>query len=310
MSESTHAAELGSLFAACAVCGASDWEPGYRGPIRDGIFGRFAEGGVVAICRTCRVGKLAEHCCVTPAVYETDAYRAAMGQGLSVADFYAHADPLQRHQLELVLPMSIRGKVVADIGCGAGSFVDHIAQLAAEIVAIEPTGCYQQSLRERGYDVYGYTEKAVAARPASVDIAVAFQVIEHVEQPLQFLRSIGGLLKPGGLLVIATPNRNDVLLKLLPEAFSAFFYRVVHRWYFDQHSLRSCVERSLGFDLVSEGYFHSFGLSNAFRWATDRKPPGNTRLPGIDATADALWASYLVASGQADNLYLVARKRA
>ena len=40
--------------------------------------------------------------------------------------------------------LGIRNKIVADIGCGAGSFSDHISGLAEKIIAIEPTVMYQK----------------------------------------------------------------------------------------------------------------------------------------------------------------------
>ena len=55
-----------------------------------------------------------------------------------------------------------------------------------------------------------------------VDFVVTFQVIEHVEDPVKFLQVIYQLLKPGGKLLIATPNSNDIMLKLLPQEFNFF----------------------------------------------------------------------------------------
>ena len=120
----------------------------------------------------------------------------------------------------------IRNKVssIADIGCGAGSFLSHVSGLAKHIVAIEPTKRYHSSLRKSGYAVFSYVSDALKKFQEGVDIAFAFQVIEHVQNPHEFLTEISSLLKPGGQLIIVTPNRDDILLKLLPEEFSPFYY--------------------------------------------------------------------------------------
>lgn len=43
--------------------------------------------------------------------------------------------------------------------------------------------------------------------PQSFDAAVSFETIEHLDQPIAFLEKIHSLLKPGGLLIISTPNK-------------------------------------------------------------------------------------------------------
>ncbi|MBU2090897.1 MAG: class I SAM-dependent methyltransferase [Alphaproteobacteria bacterium] len=294
------------MFQPCEICGADDWSVTYEGLIRAGGFGQQQAGGIVGRCGGCGVERLDEACSVDSAAYESEAYRAAMGQGLSVEEFFAHADPTQLQNLTALWPYSLRGKVVADIGCGAGSFLDHIAGIAGRIIAVEPTPLYHDSLSGRGYTVYPYAADAAKAEPASADAAVTFQVIEHVPDPVAFLKDIAALLKPGAPLLIATPNRADILMSLLPEEFPSFYYRRVHRWYFDATSLRRAVERA-GFQVQEERFLHGFGMANMLAWLRDRKPAGHARLPGIDRAADAQWKAYLEASGQADTLYLLAK---
>lgn len=295
------------MFRHCEICGIDDWKITYEGPVRAGAFGTQVKDGKVAMCGGCGAARLAEDLCINAKSYENEAYRVAMAQGLTVADFFSHADPIQIHHLAAAWPLPLRGRVIADIGCGAGSFIDHVAGLASRIIAIEPTALYHDSLRQRGYEIYSYAADAVKARAESVDFAVTFQVIEHVLNPHEFLSDIAALLKPGGFLLIATPNRDDILMKLLPDEFPAFFYRIVHRWYFDRASLRRCVQ-AVGLQVDTERYLHTYGISNALSWMKERRPTGNQRLPGIDGTADTLWNSYLETSGQADTLFILARK--
>lgn len=296
------------MFQPCEICHTDNWKTAYEGPVRAGAFGKVVDEGKVAVCGGCGVARLAEEVCIDAKSYETEAYRVAMAQGLTAVEFFSHADPIQIHHLKAIWPLSLRGKVIADIGCGAGSFIDHVAGLASQIIAIEPTALYHDSLLERNYQVFSYAADAVKARPESVDFAVSFQVIEHVLNPRAFTAEIAALLKPGGYLLIATPNRDDILMKLLPEEFPPFFYRVVHRWYFDRASLRRCVEAAGVLRVETERFLHTYGMSNALSWMKERQPVGNRRLPGIDGTADTLWNTYLEASGQADTLFILAQK--
>ena len=296
------------MYLPCEICGTDDWSTIiYEGPVRTGSFGTETDHGKVLRCGGCGVDRLDEEVSISSAAYESDEYRTTLAQGLEVADFFSNADPTQIHNLSAFWPIDFRGKVIADIGCGAGSFVSHVEGLAEKIIAVEPTERYHSSLRERGYDVFSYAADALNVYPEGVDIAVTFQVIEHVLNPRVFLAEIGTLLKPGGVLIIATPNRNDVLLKLLPDEFPRFYYRTVHRWYFDRQSLRQCVELA-GLDVVSERYVQTYGMANVLLWLKERKPNGNSRIPGIDNVADKLWDGYLESTGQSDNIYVCARK--
>lgn len=292
----------------CEICGTKDWSLIYEGPIRAGAFGTRIENGFVSLCGYCGVARLDERFCIIPSAYENDDYRTTMDQGLEVEDFFSHADQIQIHNLSAFWPQCLRGQVVADIGCGAGSFLDHVSGLADKIIAVEPTERYHESLNHRGYKTYSYTLDAVKEFPEGVDLAVTFQVIEHVQNPCEFLNDIAALLKQDGILIIATPNRNDILMKLLPEEFPAFFYRTAHRWYFDSSSLCHCVESTGKLKVEFQRNLHSYGMSNMLSWMKDRRPTGNIRLPGINNVADQLWKGFLEASWQADTLYVLVRK--
>lgn len=295
--------ESTKIFDVCEICGCNAWTPLYNGPIRVGAFGTFKDDAVVATCGDCGVARLAEVDSIDAKAYETPEYRKIVDQGMQDKDFFAYADPIQIHHMTQAWPYSFRGKTVADIGCGAGSFIDHISGLADNIITVEPTVMYHDSLRKRGYKVYSYADEAVIQHHESVDYAVSFQVIEHVLNPRIFMNEILALLKPGGKLLIATPNRNDILMKLLPEEFPSFFYRIAHRWYYDLKSLtRTAVEA--GFHVESERYVHTMSMSNMLSWMREQRPKGNAPLPGIDKMADSLWNTYLEASGQADTLFL------
>ncbi|MCI0401647.1 MAG: class I SAM-dependent methyltransferase [Gammaproteobacteria bacterium] len=297
-------------FDPCEICGSDDWQIVYRGPVRDGAFGNLTgPGAAVGRCGGCGVERLDEATCKEEDFYRTEEYRALLAEPTDAAGFFAEHDAFQLQNLTELWPESVRGKVVADIGCAAGSFLDHIAGLAGEVVALEPCEAYHESLRKRGYTVYSNSADAVVAASESIDLAFSFAVIEHVRDPHRFLADIALLIKPSGKLLLSTPNRSDFLMDLLPEDYPRFFYRAVHRWYFDAESLRHCAERA-GFTVVSNRCHHRFGLSNAFGWLRDRKPSGSKQLPHIDSQLlDSFWRHYLEMRGIGDCLYAtLARK--
>ena len=290
-------------FPRCAICGDQSWAFVYRGAVRDGAFGATREGEV-ARCGGCGVDRLAESLCLSDTDYRTGIYRNHLGQGHDLAKHYKSHDEFARFTTEVVWPRSLRGRVVADIGCGGGSLLDHLGALPAERLAIDPDTEFAQSLRARGYTWMPSAQAATASHTRRVDVAFAIQVIEHVENPAAFLAEIRPLLAPDGVLVLSTPNRDDILMDLLPDDFQAFFYRAQHRWYFDLSSLTRCAAAA-GFAVIETRYVHRYGIANAMLWLRNRRPMGRVRVAPLDAHLDGLWRSWLEANGRPDNLYLV-----
>jgi len=291
-------------FPLCEICGVDAWTTVYRGPVRDGIFGKVRDATVVCRCGGCGVERLDETACPPDSFYEGDAYRAKLAKGLDSEAYFAEHDMLQLHTLKAIWPIDLRHAIVADIGCGGGSLLDHVRGWSARQIAIEPSAVYRDALTARGYAAYPYAVDAARDWAGRVDVAFSIQVVEHTRNPRAFLADILPLLAPGGRLIISTPNRSDILFGLLPNDFPAFFYRVVHRWYFDADSLAACA-RLAGYKVEKICPSHRYGIGNMLRWLRDRKPTGNIAMDGIMPVADAFWSGYLESIGRSDCLYLV-----
>ncbi|MEM8970661.1 MAG: class I SAM-dependent methyltransferase [Pseudomonadota bacterium] len=276
------------------------------GNIRTGKFGSVAPA-VVERCEGCAVVRLAEEFCLDDYEYVTTGYRERLGQGQSVETFFAEHDKLQRFTLGSVSPLSLRGKLVADIGCGGGALLDHVSGLAREIVAIEPAKHFHSSLGKRGYRTFAYAQDAVGEYAGKVDLVFCIQVIEHVQDPLQLLRDIRTLLSPGGLAIVATPNLDQLLMDLLPDDYPSFFYRTVHRWYFDATSFRAMAERA-EMEVFELKYVQRYSIGNSLAWLRDRRPQGEIVLHGLENEGlDAIWRSHLESSGKAETFYAFLR---
>jgi SAM-dependent methyltransferase len=291
-------------FQRCEICDSKSWESAYLGPVRDGVFGRLTAPTRVGRCCGCGAERLEEGTAKGDDFYESRDYRSLLAQSTSVEGFFAEHDVLQLKNLQQLWPNVLRNKVVADVGCAAGSFLDHVSGLAARVVAIEPCVEYHDSLAARGYDVYQFARDAIAAG-VRVDWAFSFSVIEHVCNPREFLNEISQLLQPSGRLLLSTPNRKDILMSLLPDDYPKFFYRSVHRWYFDRESLADCARRA-GLKVGEIRCAHRFGVSNALMWLRDRRPCGTNSLPYVGTTLfDDLWARGLEAQDAGDYLFAV-----
>lgn len=110
-------------------------------------------------------------------------------------------------------PRPFAGLTLLDIGCGGGLVSEPMARLgfqvtgldaAAENIEIAKTHAAEQGLV---IDYRCSTAEALAAAGAAFDAVLALEVVEHVAEPGDFLRSVGQLTRPGGGVVLSTLNR-------------------------------------------------------------------------------------------------------
>lgn len=80
---------------------------------------------------------------------------------------------------------------------------------------------------------------------AAVDVVVAGEFLEHLENPIDFLRECEGVLSNGGRLVLSTPNPNSPIERLLTLGLSRrYFYTADHIMLFPQRWLLRMLEVS------------------------------------------------------------------
>lgn len=292
----------------CVICGDAEFVAVYSGPIRRGKFGEVSqESFEIVECRGCGVRALDGSHLALATFYESDEYRDRVDGAADAASYFKAHDGEQLRHLTAVGTGGFRGKVVADIGCGAGSFLHCVEGMAGSLIAIEPSGTFRDSLMQRGYATFPYAADALTEFAEQVDLAVSFSVLEHVEQPAAFLRDIHGLLKPGdGRLTVSTPNADDALLQLLPSDYPQFFYREAHLWYWTADALKRLLIRT-GFSDVVVSPVQRFGLGNFMGWLRDRSPQGNTTFGVVTPAVDAVWRSELQRLGACDYLFATAR---
>jgi len=280
----------------------------YEGHVRAGTFGKVSdETYQVWRCERCTVEFLHPF----PEVdYSRDVYRRDYNATTTVEGYAALHDPLQRRYADFVRErVDPHERVIADIGCGGGTFLDLLAPVARRTVAIEPFEGYHVSLRARGHCVFAELEDFLhdSAFPV-LDLAVSFHVIEHLHDPVQFLRNIHGALRGGGSAFLLTPNADDVLMRLECEPFRRFNYRTVHLWYFNGASLRWCAAAA-GFADASIVFEHTYDLSNALCWLAEGRPTGIGKLKFIDEVdMDRRWSGLLERHGMADTIWRVITK--
>jgi 2-polyprenyl-3-methyl-5-hydroxy-6-metoxy-1,4-benzoquinol methylase len=105
---------------------------------------------------------------------------------------------------------------VVDIGCGRGELLESLAARGVEGVGVEPDAGMAAEARSRGIEVHttGAVEFLTAAEPASFGAITAIHVAEHLDLDtlVAFVDLAATRLRPGGVLVIETPNPASLIV--------------------------------------------------------------------------------------------------
>lgn len=124
---------------------------------------------------------------------------------------------------------------VLDVGAGSGKLVRYLRGRGVDAHGIEPSrALFDRFLR--GDEAFSCeTIDAVAARSATFPIVTAYDVIEHVPDPVPFLRAIAAVLEPGGVLFLSTPDVESLTARAFGRRWH-FYYRY-HLSYFGPRTL-------------------------------------------------------------------------
>ncbi len=291
----------------CKICGCPEMNIIYHGPIRDGQYGMLTntEKDIYQCPKCLAIQHKTEY--NFKEFYESTSYREKIELSAEPDVYYATHDKEILRKLEWINLPSVRGKIIADIGCGSGSFLDVVSGLAKQTIAVEPTETYQKELLHKKYTTYSYAEDALTEYTSKIDIITSFDVIEHVESPVEFLKTLFQLLSDEGTIVIGTPTDYPHLRQLVGEPFEKFLFSTQHPWIFSAQSLKLLCEKA-GFTKIEICNKQMYGLGNTISWALDKKPLGNIEYPFISQSINAAYMKDMERQGFGDYIIAYAQK--
>jgi 2-polyprenyl-3-methyl-5-hydroxy-6-metoxy-1,4-benzoquinol methylase len=117
------------------------------------------------------------------------------------------------NQLDLYLRLVEKygARSVLDVGCAQGTLAILLAERGHRVVAVDIREAFLNYARTRweGGDVRFLTAN-IFDRPAlgTFDLVFGNQIIEHLVYPVEFLRTLASYVRPGGVLIVSTPNHD------------------------------------------------------------------------------------------------------
>ncbi|KAI9267754.1 S-adenosyl-L-methionine-dependent methyltransferase [Helicostylum pulchrum] len=151
------------------------------------------------------------------------------------------------------------GIKMLDIGCGGGLLSESLVRLGGDVVGADASYDNIQMAKIhsrkdpslwRGpgkIDYRNTTAEDILANSEKFDIVLAMEIIEHVNEPLEFLRTCADLVRPGGDLFISTMSRTPIsygLTVFLAEKVLGMVHEGTHDWskYIKSRELIEAIE--------------------------------------------------------------------
>jgi SAM-dependent methyltransferase len=169
-------------------------------------------------------------------------------------DMYARADnPVEYFdrqraygkKVAAAFPRPAGGKVL-EVGCGAGGGLSVLQEAGWEVAGCDYSARLIEYGRERGVpnlQAGGLAEVAADLRTARFDLIFLHHVFEHVDDPLDHLSLLAGLLAPGGRILIIVPALTGIHDHPFPAGDALQFFHVAHKYNYSPAGLQRAAGR-------------------------------------------------------------------
>ncbi len=150
---------------------------------------------------------------VRPSVHS----RAGQSLGISDAAIYLMV-------AEALKDRDKSGGVLVDVGCGTGQLWSHVGKQFTRYVGVDAVR-YQDFTDAGEFHLVDLDTGRTALPDACADVVAAVETIEHLENPRTFMRELARLVRPGGVVIVTTPNQLSflsLLTLIAKKRFSSF----------------------------------------------------------------------------------------
>lgn len=267
---------------ACDSCGAMSFETVYPSALTEHDLEHSLEqhtysgwtnaAGRIVECRACRLRFVSPRERAS-GIWQT--YRHIVDPlYLENLDSRRHSFARGLRQLERVRRAPGR---LLDVGCSVGVFLSLCRESGWQVEGVEASEWSSEQARSLGLAVHNELFEQVTLPESTYDVVCFWDVLEHVPSPQAALVKAHRLLKPGGVLVVSTPNIWSLSARLLGRRW--WFIERDHIFYYSPETLAEQLRRC-GFE---PGKRHSVLRTYPARYLMRKL---SSYLPGVAGLAE------------------------
>lgn len=147
---------------------------------------------------------------------------------------------------------------ILDIGAGTGDFLETAKLKNWKVSGVEPNSFAREKAVEKGIDL---KSKLSEISSSDFDVITMWHVLEHVEDPQEYILHLDKLLNENGILVVAVPNYKSYDAVHYKNFWAAYDVPR-HLWHFSQNGIKQLFSKN-GFELIKTKplVFDSFYVS-------------------------------------------------
>jgi ubiquinone/menaquinone biosynthesis C-methylase UbiE len=171
------------------------------------------------------------------------------------------------------------GKTCLEVGCGTGRISEAIMDLTGSLTVADISEKLARGVGERLHIAWMHQDAcALQLEDDSYDVVVSSECIEHTPDPRKALREMARVLKPGGRIIVTTPNKlwYPVVCFSMVTRIRKFSGR--ENWLFPREAMKTLAEAGIG-DLTLDG-------CHLFPW---QLPLAKRVLPLFDRFGESLY---------------------
>lgn len=242
--------------------------------------------GEVGYCENCEHGFLSKHPISDLKAYYGEGYREEYSHNaepapISPQELHSVYKNYQVDRLQKILPFLNDNSNFLEIGASAGQFISHIINRVNTVSAVELDQACCQFLKSKfGIEVESEYLEDSRFFKEKYDVVCSFQVIEHTEDPVKFLKSIKSVTHEKSVIFIEAPNLHDPLISIWGvPAYQKFYYHNAHLHYFTEASLKKiALESGFNINQIEVGYTQDYNILNHLHWIMNNSPQSDCHV--------------------------------
>ena len=204
---------------------------------------------------------------------------------------------------------------ILDMASGYGFFMQMMKSRGYEVEGVEISKdrlavCYDKMADAKIYTINLLVEEVPKELCESYDLVTMFHLLEHITNPVLFLKRLKEFIKTDGYLVLELPNVDNLMMNASPQ-FNDFFYFRDHVAYYTPKLLKRVLEEA-GYEIIQLKGNQLYGLTNHFNWiingVTEFKKPSYETCESMK-WLEKIYKDKLNEEVKAEYMYAIAKKK-